>query len=108
MVKRTRPPTSRAATIARISLCIASPFGQLPGSGLRRGHAKIYLGLQSWRLWHQKPVELRDLKTCVYDELVNPAIHVTPNAEDFLNRIEPILPPRDLRVVATPVLEEDE
>src|SRR5215475_1196281 len=72
------------------------------------GHAAIHLGQNPWRIRQQETIERGDFKTGVFDQFVYLAVHITSRAEDLLNRIEAVLSPRDPRIIATPVLEEDE
>src|SRR5262249_35306499 len=78
-----------------------------PISILWSGHTAIHLGQHPWSLRRQEAIERRDFKTGVFDQLVNPAVHIAAGADDLLNRIEEILAPRDLRIIAAPMFEED-
>src|SRR5215510_2899887 len=72
------------------------------------GHTTIHLGQQSWSIRQDEAIHRRNFKTGVFDQLVNPAVGIAAGADDFLNRIESILSAGDFRVIAAPVLEEDE
>src|SRR5262245_27821208 len=72
------------------------------------GHAAIHFGQNPWRIRRQETIERGDFKTGVFDQFVDLAVHITSRADDLLNRIEAVLPLRNLRIMAAPVLEEDE
>jgi hypothetical protein len=58
-------------------------------------------------VWKLEPVEMGDMETGIFDDLVDLPVHIAPDADNFLNRVEAILPDGDLSQIAAAVFEKD-
>jgi hypothetical protein len=71
------------------------------------GDSAIDFTEQTRGMWKLEPVEMGDMKTGIFDDLVDLPVHIAPNTDNFLDRIEAILPDGNLSQIAAAVFEKD-